>query len=258
MPKAIMDATINAPLLSVAQHTQRRLTARRFGFRTIALLAAAAMVTASAPALGEAAPAAGDTYVYRLSNGFNNEARGQISYRVEKIDAGRIVVAVSANTLPAEMAHTEIYTSDGNSVRRPLINHDRPVEYEFAPVYPAYEFPLEAGKSWSLRVNATNPATGRRNSVRVDANVLGAERIRVPAGEFDTIKIRRIVYAGDWDGFRRETNIMEIDWYAPALGRAVRTETKSEYLDLSRTRCCVRIAGDWNIYELVSVSTRDR
>jgi hypothetical protein len=156
------------------------------------------------------------------------------------------------------MAHTEIYTSDGNGVRRPLINHDRPVEYEFAPVYPAYEFPLEAGKSWSLRVNATNPATGRRNSVRVDANVLGAERIRVPAGEFDTIKIRRIVYAGDWDGFRRETNIMEIDWYAPTLGRAVRTETKSEYLDLSRTRCCVRVADDWNIYELVSVSTRDR
>src|SRR6266404_1664229 len=108
VPEAIMDATINAPLLPVAQHAQRRLTARQFGIHTIASLAAAAMAVVSAPALAEASPAAGDTYVYRLSNGFNNEARGQISYRVEKIDAGRIVVAVSANTLTAEMANTEI------------------------------------------------------------------------------------------------------------------------------------------------------
>jgi len=90
--------------------------------------------------------------------------------------------------------------------------------------------------------------------VRVDGKVLGNERIRVPAGEFDTIKVRRFVYVGDWDGFRLETNIMETEWYAPVLGRPVRSESKSEYIDNSQCRRngCPPIRGDWNVYELMS------
>jgi hypothetical protein len=52
---------------------------------------------------------------------------------------------------------------------------------------------------------------------------------------------------------RHETNITETDWYAPALGRAVRTESNSGYLH--PTRCglgtCEPIRGDWNVFELV-------
>ena len=58
------------------------------------------------------------------------------------------------------MARTEIYTREDNGVKVPVINHDRPVEYEFSPPLPSYVFPLDAGKSWSLRVNATNPTSG--------------------------------------------------------------------------------------------------
>ena len=136
---------------AVTRHTQRLGAARRFGTHAIASLAAAAAIVAvaSVPAIAAAAPVAGDTYVYRLSNGYNNEARGQISYRVDKIDADHAVVAVSANTSHAEMAHTEIYANDGNWLRRPLINHDQPVEFEFAPVYPAYVFPLEGFMSFT-------------------------------------------------------------------------------------------------------------
>jgi hypothetical protein len=211
---------------------------------TIALFAAASAT---------AAPAAGDTFVYRLLNGYNNETRGQISYRIDKIDAGRITVSVIPESPGLGAARTEIYTSDGNWLRHTVVNHDQPTEYEFASAYPAYQFPLETGKSWSLRVDATNSASGQRASVRVDGEVLGSERIRVPAGEFDTIKVRRMVYAGDSDGIRKETNIQEIDWYAPALGRAVRTASTSIYRDQSRSRCCQFIRGDWDIYELVAL-----
>ena len=201
--------------------------------------------------------AVGDTWVYRISNGYNNEVRGEIRYQVEKVDAGRAVVSVTPDNPYLGQAYTEIYTKEGNWLRHPVTNHDQPVEYEFATAYPAYVFPLEPDKSWSLRVNATDPATGRRNSVRVDGTVLGAERIRVPAGEFDTIRIRRLVYAGDWDGFLRETNIMETEWYAPALGRAVRSESRSEWKDLSRCgrAGCQPFHGDWNVYELVAVKS---
>ena len=223
-------------------------------FVTVAAIAA----TVIAPAVAAAAsPAAGDTYVYRVFNGYNNEARGKIQYRVDQVDADRIVVSVATDIPALGLARTEVYTKDGNWLRHPVTNHDQPVDYEFAPVYPAYVLPLETGKSWSVRVNATDPATGRVNSVRVDGEVLGAERISTAAGAFDTIKVRRYVYAGDWSGFLRETHIIEIDWYAPALGRPVRTESKSMWQDISR---CARLScpffhGDWNVIELVEAST---
>src|SRR5688572_12350154 len=167
-------------------------------------LAAAALASAVA-----AAPVPGETYVYRLTNGYNNEPRAQVTYRVENVGADRIAVAVSADAPAVEAARTEIYASDGNRLRAALPSHNQLRLFDFAPAYPAYAFPLEPGKSWSVRVKATDPVTGRRNSVRVDGKVLGHERIRVPAGEFDTIKVRRNVYAGDSDGFLLETNITE-------------------------------------------------
>src|SRR6476659_5143520 len=79
----------------------------------------------------------------------------------------------------------------GDTYTYPVINHDQPVEHEFATPYPAYVFPLDTGKKWSVRVEGRDAATGQRRSVRVDGAVLGTERVTTPAGAFDTIKVRR-------------------------------------------------------------------
>jgi hypothetical protein len=202
--------------------------------RLPAALLSAVLVVLSADT-SAASPAAGATFIYRVSNGYSQEVLGKIQYHVDKVDANRVTVSVATDITALGMPHTELYTVDGNWLRHPVTNHDTPTEYEFSPPYPAYVFPLEAGKSWSLRVTATDPVTGQRNSVRVDGEVLGSESVSTPAGAFDTIKVRRHVYAGDWESVRRETNIIETDWYAPALGRTVRSESDSGYLD--PTRC---------------------
>ena len=200
--------------------------------------------------------ALGDTYVYRLSDGYRNKQPGQVSYRVDQIEADRIVMSVDPDTRIEGGTRMESYTRDGNWLRHPLINHNEPVLYEFNTPYPAYVSPLAPNQSWSTRVTATNPTHGRR-SVRVDGKVVGAERIRVPAGEFDTIKIRRYVYAGDTD-YRTETYITETDWYAPELGRAVRTERQGIWRENRSCSTNVMFAcddtklGDWHVYELVS------
>ena len=202
-----------------------------------------------------AAPAVGDTYVYRVINGYNNEVVGQETYRVERVDAGQVTVSATPDRPALGVPHTDILASDGNWLRHPLINHDVPVEYTFSPAFPAYVAPLNAGQSWSTRVSATTPASGRPNSVRVDGDVVGSERITTPAGSFDTIKVKRRVYAGDWEAFRNETNIDVTEWFAPALGRAVKTDRKSGYIDQQRcaTRgACTPTRGDWFVYELVS------
>jgi len=105
-----------------------------------------------------------------------------------------------------------------------------------------------------VRVTATNPATGRRNSVRVDGEVLGSERISTPAGAFDTIKVRRRVYAGDVESFLRETTIVETDWYAPGARSRGEKRQQISWMDVSRcTRRDCSFRGDWNIFELMEV-----
>ncbi|MEO7727055.1 MAG: hypothetical protein ABIS45_07350 [Burkholderiales bacterium] len=202
-----------------------------------------------------AAPVTGDYWAYRVLNGYNREVRGKLDYRVDRADTDRVAVAVTTDNAALGSSRTEVYAARGGWIRHPLINHDQYVDYEFAQPYPAYDFPLDSGKSWSTRVGATNTATHQRVSVRVDGEVLGAERITVPAGTFDTIKIRRRIYAGDFDGSKAETAITETEWYAPALGRAVRLESNSGYMDQARCSdemsSCTPVRGDWHIFELV-------
>lgn len=197
--------------------------------------------------------ATGDVYLYRLVNGYNNEVRAQIRYQVDRVDAGSVTLSVTPENAEGGVQRTDIYTREGNWLRRPMESHGQKVEYVFSTAYPAYVFPLDAGKNWSMRVDATVPGTGQRRSVRVDGKVIGTERVRVPAGEFDTVKIRRLVYPGDATFFLPETHIVEFDWYAPALGRSVRSETRSQWFDLA---LCPELGsclyyGDWDVLELV-------
>jgi hypothetical protein len=224
--------------------------------RTGIMLAAACVATVVAGWGGTAlaaGPAAGDVYVYRLVNGYNKETRGQLHYQVSKVDSDSTTVEVTPDTAEGGVQRTDVYTREGNWLRHPLESHGQAVEYQFASAYPAYVFPLDPGKTWSTRVQASVPGAARARSVRVDGRVMGNERISVPAGEFETIKVRRFVYPGDTYFTQTETRITEVDWYAPALGRPVRTERKSEWLDVSQCTeqdgCDFR--GNWDVIELV-------
>jgi len=226
----------------------------RFGWpRGLRVLAAACCCMAIIEGAAAATPpVTGESYVYRLVNGYNNETRGQLRYVVERADPGSFTVLVTPDNSAAGVERLETYTNDGNWLRHPLASHGQNVDYLFTSPYSAYAFPLDPGKSWSVRVNATVAGDDKVRSVRVDGTVLGRERIRVPAGEFDTIKVRRLVYPGDAYFFLKETKIIEFDWYAPALGRTVRTESKSEYIDASRCgRGPCPFRGDWDVLELV-------
>jgi hypothetical protein len=207
------------------------------------------------------APRVGDNAVYAVRNGYNSEPVGDVQYLVEKVEGDRAFVAVTTTSPYVGSPYTQIESAFGNWMRHALNNHNQKIVYDFSPPYPAYPFPLDAGKNWSLRVNATSPQAGKRASVRVDGEILGYERITVPAGSFDVVTIRRRIYAGDWDAFLHETNIVEIDWYSPELGRSVRFDTNSHWLDTSRGagdlgmfgfRSNQLIRGDWHVYELVN------
>jgi hypothetical protein len=72
--------------------------------------------------------------------------------------------------------------------------------------------------------------------------------------------IRRRAYAGDADQHYSETRTDETEWYAPALGRAVRLEKNSQWRDIG---LCGRggpcdMRGDWDLVELIEVRAAKR
>jgi hypothetical protein len=238
-------------------------------FTSMLLVASCATNLSPTPPAGVAAEVAapalrpGNTWRYAVSDGFTKIPRGTVEYRVRTVEGGVVTVDVRNGT----QEHTELYAPDGNWLKRPATNMQ---EFSYNPPYRAFDFPLSAGKKWESRATATDPADGRSFPVRISGRVLGWERIRVPAGEFDTLKVRRMVYLDYFlQGVRGQSVIGETDWYAPALNQVVRRETISQYLRLASREQSFRFIrvdddhgnddhmpryeqDEWLVYELIS------
>lgn len=212
-----------------------------------------------------APPKAGGTWRYAVSDGFTRIPRGHVEYRITDVLSDSMTV--EAKGFDGE--RTETYTHDWNWMVRPATNLQT---FVYKPAYQALPFPISAGKTWRHRGTATDPATGKSFPVRIDGEVLGWERIRVPAGEFDAVKMRRVVYLDYFEqGVRGQSWIIETDWYAPAVGQVARRETTSQYWRLAQLRPTFRFVrvndvdsdggtfprfeqDDWLVYELASYS----
>lgn len=205
----------------------------------------------------------GDTWTYRVRDGYTGLERGTQSHRVTDASPGRISVAVSG---AGRRDETHVYDREWNWLRHPATNLQ---SFDYSPAYAALAFPLAAGKRWHARAMATDPADGRRFPVWIDGAALGWERVKVPAGEFDALKIERIVYLEYWEyTVRGRSVIREYEWYAPAAKQAVKREASSQYLSYLADGRSVSgfmhvkdkdggggpryVPDDWLIYELAS------
>jgi hypothetical protein len=209
----------------------------------------------------------GDEWAYRTRDGFTGLDRGSQRYRVTEAGSNQIVIAVSRGGAADEV---QVYDPQWNWMKRPATNLQ---SFDYSPAYAAFAFPLAAGKRWQARVTATDPADGRRFPVSIEGVVLGWERVKVPAGEFDALKIRRFVFFDYWEHtVRGRSEIVEFEWYAPAVKQAVRREASSIFLSYLYGRGAHPgffytgerddsggaryVRDDWLIDELVSYSVR--
>jgi hypothetical protein len=210
---------------------------------------------------------AGAHWTYRVRDGFTDLPRPTERYRVTEVTGDRVVVTVSRENTSDEV---QIYDRQWNWLQHRATDLQ---PFVYSPPYPAFAFPLAAGRTWSARLRATDPATGERFPLTVDGTVLGWERVRVPAGEFDALKIRRIVFLQYYEpNVRGRSEIVETEWYAPAVNQAVRREASARYLSylygdnesgLLQVRGMGNDGGgprivpdDWFIYELVDYAAR--
>jgi hypothetical protein len=214
-------------------------------------------VPKDAPAQVSAEPVkVGDYWEYSVRDGYTNLLSGTHRYEVMRVDADSVTVRVTRDGKPVE---TQVYAAGWNGRDHALTNLQR---FRYDPPYPAYAFPLAPGKSWSTIANATDPATGKTYRVHVQAKVQGWERVKVPAGEFDALRVQRYVFAGNQEGFNTQEEIAQTDWYSPAARRPVRSQGTSSHYDRSRSNGHgedggpLLERGDWLNAELVRYSVR--
>jgi hypothetical protein len=156
----------------------------------------------------------GDTWVYQSSDVRTGDKRNPSTHRLISVTPDTIVLQAGATT--------RTYTREFNltDVKRGDI-----VTETYSPAWQYYSFPLEVGKQWSSDFTSVTRERKRRTRFQWTARVEAIEKITVPAGTFDTFKIR---YTGNyqtsdgassWTGQRIETI-----WYAPAVKRHVKSE----------------------------------
>lgn len=218
--------------------------------------------SAAMPAL-----AIGDSWTYRVRDGYTGLDRGTQRHRVVEVTGDRIGTAVTREGGGEE---SWIYDGGWNWLKHPAHGLQ---SFDYTSPYRAFDFPLAPGKTWRARLTATDPASGRRFPVWIDGVVLGWERIKVPAGEFDALRVKRVVFF-DYLEFtvRGRSEILEYEWYAPAVKQAVRREASAMYLSFlyggrdspGFLRAALMDDGgghgfvpdDWLISELVNYSVR--
>jgi hypothetical protein len=192
--------------------------------------------------------AVGDSWVYRHTDGFTQQPRGNFTHTITAI-AGD-VVTVEIKAADGRVVATDRFTRDWNWLDRPMTNLQR---FRFDPPYPALSFPLASGKTWSVYTHATDAASGTTYDLaRIDGKASDWQRITVPAGAFDAIAVQRSTYSGAQTSDRSQEYITERDWYAPAVNNVVMGSYRSTYYDKALGNCLDSWrTNDWTVVELV-------
>lgn len=134
----------------------------------------------------------------------------------------RVIKSVAPDRIEAaENDGVAVFMSDMNALETPDWVRTPPTRFA--------DYPLAVGKKWNLKF-VQNSKTGDRFSSRIqyDAEVVGQEKVKVPAGEFDAFKI---VYKGYWnnDTTKRNGAAKVTVWYAPAARSAAKIEYEDGY-----------------------------
>lgn len=187
----------------------------------------------------------GDAWTYEARDGFNHNLK--TSFRVEVTDITDLSIGTRVTDLTTKAVSSERFTLNWNPLSAEWDTFRR---YDFEPAYPEFPERIEPGVAWKEIVLSRDPVSLRQMKMKVIGKVLGRERIRVPAGEFDCIKIGRDTILDDAQFWRGPTKVWDTEWYSPELRRSVRYETRSHYREEGGRNSLRR--GDWTIFEMTS------
>jgi hypothetical protein len=158
---------------------------------------------------------AGDRWSYRVTDKFTSLVQS-VSFEVTSVTENRIHARILQPSHEAA-GLTGVWDRDWN----PLVQG----QIEYKPFYPTLQFPLEPGKRWR-GVGQWYDGSGVLKH-DVTSQVTGWERVTVPAGTFDAVRI--VVRGGiseteSINYYAQNGSISSVIWYAPAIGQIVKKE----------------------------------
>jgi hypothetical protein len=157
----------------------------------------------------------GDRWEYRRTDGFTKIVRGHTTFTVTDISSDQITITIQRRDGASWKSFVTrelnlLAIGEGDSRRR------------FTPYNPFFSFPLAPGKSWSGDVEFPNRSFAIVRSKK-NGRVLGWERVEVPAGNFDALKL---TVDGDYAFVRgrpyAKGQTTESCWYVPSVRRCVK------------------------------------
>ncbi len=189
---------------------------------------------------------AGDEWLYDELNGYNRERMAEIRYVAEQGAPPVLRVEVDGKPLSSlRSGQREEYDAAWVVARDAVYDF----ENRYDPPLPLLPSRLEPGtrESWQAMVTHNQKEKPLRWHVQIDA--LGIEQVKVPAGSFEALRIRRLIKFEHPDFFRNHSARTETLWFAPEVKRWVKREWLGEYLQKTRSRAPA-YREDWIVWEL--------
>ncbi len=199
----------------------------------------------------------GDRWVYREINRYNGLPLADVE-----------VVVTSASPLTCSVARIRSDTVAGEIARPDRVQVERyadPWTVDLEPTYdltmdfadpmPILPATLRVGEADYRKTSYTVQGYSGRYRWTQRLKAVGAERIATPAGNFDCLRVQRMIWFDYPDVFRFGSSRIDNAWYAPEVNRWVRREWTGDYKhENSLGKMGSLRREDWVRWELVSYS----
>ena len=189
------------------------------------LLVSGLVLSQSAPQSKIEAPSnkVGDSWTFDRTDGLKN---------VKEYSSAVVVTAVSDSEI-----RTSATRSDNGNVATTIRNKElNRLSTETAigknvadPYYPSFAFPLEIGKTWEKEVTSTRSNEPDWKVVTsLKGRVVGWEKVTVPAGSFNALKIEVLGSYNGWKGSDSRAGkwsgqSIDTAWYVPEVKNIVKS-----------------------------------
>jgi hypothetical protein len=172
----------------------------------------------------------GDRWVYRVHSGWANPLVFDETWTVTAAGPAGIDFSVVGQGPGVDERRTERWSAPGLVTQGALFDSET---RRFDAPLELYRFPLQAGQRWDQRVGNFNEFTNRAGIISRTVQVVGFEKVTVPAGTFDALRLQVFITLDDGEFWRWPTRCTYEVWYAPAVRGIVRERKRAGYVEKS-------------------------
>ncbi len=169
-------------------------------------------------------PQSGERWRYAIIDRFSGETTNEVTATVARVSPNTVVELVDRN---GRKLADERYASPWQVEQEPTYNETLVFEQPL-PLIPKN---LAVGYQETLETRFTLSGSDNPHAWLVTTSVRGWERLTVPAGEFDAVRIDHEISFESPDLFRRGSRRTDTLWYAPKVNRWVKRQWTGSYFE---------------------------